>query len=237
MVRVLSLLLSPRWSTPIGAIPLEASLSGSLSDWAVALMDTLGGPGAGLAIALENLFPPLPSEVILPLAGFAAARGSLSLVEALVWTTTGSVVGALLLYLIGATLGQHRVRALAARLPLVRATDVDRTQAWFDRHGGKAVFFGRMIPIFRSFISIPAGVHRMAVPKFALLTFAGSAVWNTLFVLAGFFLGDKWHVVERYAGAFQVLVLALAATAAAIFVVRRLRQHRADRASGAPTGP
>lgn len=107
MVRVLSLLLSARWSTPIGATPMEASLSGSLSDWAVALMDTLGGPGAGLAIALENLFPPLPSEVILPLAGFAAARGSLSLVEALVWTTTGSVVGALLLYLIGATLGQH----------------------------------------------------------------------------------------------------------------------------------
>ncbi len=120
-------------------------------------MDKLGAPGAGLAIALENLFPPLPSEVILPLAGFTAAQGRMSLVAALVWTTVGSVVGALALYGIGALIGRDRIRAIVARLPLVKLADLDRTEAWFARHGTKAVFFGRMIPIFRSLISVPAG--------------------------------------------------------------------------------
>jgi membrane protein DedA with SNARE-associated domain len=128
---------------------------GGIAGWAVGLMETLGGPGAGLAIALENLFPPLPSEVILPLAGFAASRGELSLAGALFWTTVGSVVGALLLYALGGWFGRDRVRAVAARLPLVKLSDIDRTEAWFARHGAKAVFFGRMIPIFRSVIPLP----------------------------------------------------------------------------------
>ena len=123
-----------------------------IAGWAVGLMESLGGPGAGLAIALENLFPPLPSEVILPLAGFTASRGDMSLAEALFWTTLGSLVGAVALYLVGRALGRDRVRAIAARLPLVKLADVDRTEAWFHRHGRKAVFLGRMIPIFRSLI-------------------------------------------------------------------------------------
>src|SRR5687768_4822684 len=116
-------------------------------------MDTFGGVGAGLAIALENVFPPIPSELILPLAGFAASQGSIGLAEALMWTTAGSVVGALALYGLGAGLGLRRMRAVAARLPLVTVEDLDKTQAWFERHGGKAVFFGRMVPLFRSFVS------------------------------------------------------------------------------------
>jgi membrane protein DedA with SNARE-associated domain len=192
-------------------------------------METLGGFGAGVAIALENLFPPLPSEIILPLAGFAAAQGTLGLVEVLIWTTVGSVVGALALYGIGAWLGRRRMYAIAQRMPLLKVEDVERTEAWFDKHGSKAVFFGRMIPIFRSLISIPAGIERMPLLRFTLLTTAGSAIWNTIFVLAGYFLGANWHIVEDYAGIFQKIVIAVVVMAFAVWLVIRVRQLRRNR--------
>jgi membrane protein DedA with SNARE-associated domain len=196
-----------------------------ITDWAVGLMDTLGGPGAAIAVGLDNLFPPIPSELILPLAGFSASRGSLSLVEALIWTTVGSVVGALIVYWIGAALGRDRTRRLIAKIPLIKESDLDRTEDWFAKHGGKAVFFGRMVPLFRSFISLPAGVERMPLPKFLLYTTLGSAIWNTIFVLAGYFLGENWHVVERYAGVLQWVVIGAVAIAVAWFVVSRLRKR------------
>ena len=210
---------------------LDGSWLTALIDGVVGLMDLIGAPGAGLAIALENLFPPLPSEVILPMAGLAAARGSFTLFEALFWTTAGSVVGAFALYGIGAVLGLDRLRALVKRLPLLHVDDVDRTVAWFGRHGGKAVFFGRMLPIFRSLISIPAGVVRMPLWRFGLLTLAGSLIWNSVFVLSGFFLGEQWHIVEEYAGVLQYAVIAAAAGALVWFTgtrVRRLRRGAVD---------
>jgi membrane protein DedA with SNARE-associated domain len=200
-----------------------------IAGWAVDLMEKLGAPGAGLAVALENLFPPLPSEVILPLAGFTASRGDMSYVAALIWTTVGSVVGAIALYLIGAALGRDRMRWIVDKMPLVDLKDFDRAEAFFAKHGGKTVFFGRMIPIFRSLISIPAGIERMPLPKFGLLTLAGSAIWNTIFVTAGFYLGENWPIVERYADVFQKIVIALVVLAIVIFVVRRVRAVRADR--------
>jgi membrane protein DedA with SNARE-associated domain len=189
-------------------------------------METLGAPGVGLAIALENVFPPLPSEVFLPLAGFAAARGDLSLVAAIVWTTLGSVVGALALYGLGAALGRERLRAIADRMPLVDVGDVDKAEAWFARHGPKAVFFGRMVPLVRSMISVPAGVERMNLALFLALTAAGSLIWNSVFVLAGYFLGENWHIVEGYAGILSKVVLAAVAIAVIVFVVRRIRGGR-----------
>ena len=198
----------------------------ALIDGVVGLMDLIGAPGAGIAIALENLFPPLPSEVILPMAGLAAARGSFTLFEALFWTTAGSVVGAFALYGIGAVLGLDRLRALVKRLPLLHVDDVDRTVAWFGRHGGKAVFFGRMLPIFRSLISIPAGVVRMPLWRFGLLTLAGSLLWNSVFVLSGYLLGEQWHIVEEYAGVLQYAVIAAAAGALVWFTVTRVRRLR-----------
>jgi membrane protein DedA with SNARE-associated domain len=198
-----------------------------LAAWAVDLMERLGAPGAGLAVALENLFPPLPSEVILPLAGFTASRGDMSLVGAIAWTTAGSVAGALVLYLAGALLGLGRVRAIATRLPLLKGSDVDRTAAWFDRHGAKAVFLGRMVPLFRSLISIPAGVTRMSVPVFLALTAAGSLIWNTVFVMAGYLLGESWWRVEAYAGALQKAVIVAVAVALVMFVVSRRRRRGA----------
>jgi membrane protein DedA with SNARE-associated domain len=190
--------------------------------WINSLMDTLGAPGAGIAVALENLFPPIPSEVILPLAGFASATGRMDLFAALLWTTLGSVVGALALYGVGAMLGRDRTVAIAARLPLVKVTDIERTEAWFARHGTKAVFFGRMIPVFRSLISVPAGIERMPLPVFLTLTTLGSALWNTAFVLAGYALGDNWTQVTGYVDAYSKVVLVAALGAAVLFVAVRL---------------
>jgi membrane protein DedA with SNARE-associated domain len=203
--------------------------------WVVDLMEALGAPGVGLAIALENVFPPLPSEVFLPLAGFAAARGDLSLVAAIVWTTIGSVVGALALYGLGAALGRDRLRAIVDRMPLVDLKDVDKAEEWFARHGAKAVFFGRMVPLVRSMISVPAGVERMSFALFLALTAAGSLIWNSAFVLAGYVLGDNWHVVEQYAGIASKLVLVAVVLAVVVFVVRRVRARRAAPVDDAPT--
>ncbi|EXJ51926.1 DedA family protein [Microbacterium sp. MRS-1] len=216
------------------AMASDGSWLTTLVDAVVGLMNLIGAPGAGLAIALENLFPPLPSEVILPMAGLAAARGSFTLFEALAWTTAGSVVGAFALYALGAWLGIDRLRALVRRMPLLKVDDVDRTVAWFQRHGGKAVFFGRMLPIFRSLISIPAGVTRMPLWRFGLLTLAGSFIWNAVFVLSGYLLGDQWHIVEEYAGVLQYAVIGVAAAALVWFTVNRVRQVRGVAADSDP---
>ncbi|MFC6092740.1 DedA family protein [Saccharothrix lopnurensis] len=196
--------------------------------WVTDLMEKLGAPGAGLAIALENLFPPLPSEVFLPLAGFTASQGKMSLFAAILWTTAGSVIGALLLYYLGVALGRERMRRIAERMPLMKVSDVDRAEQWFHRHGKSTVFFGRMVPVFRSLISIPAGVERMPVPLFTLLTAAGSLIWNTALILAGYFLGANYHVVDQYLGIVSKVVLGLAVVGVVWFVVSRVRQRGQD---------
>jgi len=195
-----------------------------ISGWVVDVMESIGAPGAGLLVALENLFPPLPSEVILPLAGFTASRGSFTLVEAIFWTTLGSVVGATALYWIGAAVGRRRLRLVVAKMPLVDLADLDRTEEWFARHGRATVFLGRMVPIFRSLISIPAGIERMPFASFVLLSAAGSLIWNTFFVLVGYVLGENWHIAEQYAGIFSRVVLVSVVLVAVWWVVRRLRR-------------
>ncbi|QUG99770.1 DedA family protein [Saccharopolyspora erythraea] len=210
-------------------MPLPATATAEptgFTGWVIGVMEALGGPGAGLIIALENLFPPIPSELILPLAGFTASRGGMTVGGAIFWTTLGSLLGALALYALGAKLGRERTHAIAAKMPLVKLEDVDRTEAWFAKHGVKAVFFGRMIPLFRSFISLPAGVDRMPVSTFVLFTTLGSLVWNSIFVIAGFYLGENWHLVEQYAGVLSKAVLVAVAAAVVWFVVKRVRQDR-----------
>ncbi|MEV6814241.1 DedA family protein [Micromonospora sp. NPDC051296] len=217
---------SPHAPSATGVVGQSAPPEDGLVGFVTDLVERLGGPGAGLAVALENLFPPIPSEVILPLAGFVAAQGRMSVVGAIFWTTLGSVLGALALYWIGAVLGRERTRAIAAKLPLVKLSDIDRTEEWFLRHGVKAVFFGRMIPIFRSMISIPAGVERMPLLTFVAYTTLGSLIWNTTFVMAGYLLGDNWHLVEGYAGVLQNLVIVACVGGLAWFVVTRMRRSR-----------
>ncbi|WP_353945442.1 DedA family protein [Streptomyces sp. HUAS MG91] len=212
-------------ASPGSGAPSGEPASG-IAGWAARLVETAGGPGAGLAIALENLFPPLPSEIILPLTGFAAGQGVIGLASALFWTTLGSVVGAAALYGIGRAIGRDRMYALWARLPLVKVSDLERTEAWFQRHGTKAVLFGRMVPVFRSLVSVPAGVERMRLPVFLSLTAVGSLVWNTVLVLAGYWLGDQWELVERYVGVLSKVVLGAALVAVTAYVVVRVRGPR-----------
>ncbi|MFD9868597.1 DedA family protein [Streptomyces niveus] len=202
------------------ALPQEPA--GGIAGWAADLVDTMGAPGAGLAIALENLFPPLPSEIILPLTGFAAGQGVISLGAALFWTTLGSVVGAVALYWVGMLFGRERMHAIWAKLPLVKDADLVRTEQWFAKHGTKAVFLGRMVPIFRSLISVPAGVERMPLPVFISLTTLGSLLWNSVLVLAGYWLGDQWHLVETYVGVLSKVVLALVLLAVVAYALTRL---------------
>lgn len=234
---IAALTTAPRLPSVAAAdAPAGDSTDGSwltaLVDWSVSLMEIIGPVGAGIAIALENLFPPLPSEVVLPMAGLTASRGTFTLFEALLWTTLGSIVGALALYGIGAWLGLDRLCRVAVRVPLLNPEDVDRTVDWFDRHGGKAVFFGRMIPIFRSLISIPAGVTRMPLWKFGLLTASGSLIWNSVFVLAGYYLGESWHVIEQYADVLQYVVIALTVIGVTWFAIVRIREILHARAMG-----
>lgn len=198
--------------------------------WVTGAMETLGGLGVGIAIALENLFPPIPSEVILPLAGFTAGQGKMSVLAAILWATAGSTAGAVVLYYLGALLGRDRTRAIAAKIPLIKISDIDRTESWFARHGVKAVFFGRMVPVFRSFISIPAGIERMRMTTFLLFTVLGSLIWNAAFVSAGYLLGENWWVVEEYAGVFSKAVVVAAALAVIGFL-----GFRAIRAGGKRT--
>ncbi|MEW9873078.1 DedA family protein [Arthrobacter sp. HS15c] len=224
MTAALAAPLSTATAIPSAANPAAADLR--VSEWVVGVMESVGAPGAGLVVALDNLFPPIPSEVVLPLAGFTGSRGAFSLLDAILWTTAGSLLGAYVLYLLGGWLGLDRTRALIGRIPLVAVADVDRVEAWFARHGSKAVFLGRLVPLFRSLVSIPAGIDRMPLWRFLGLTLAGSLIWNSVLILAGYFLGENWQLVEEYAGALQMLVAVAVAGLVTLFVAKKLRKRR-----------
>ncbi len=198
-----------------------------LADWAVAVVDALGYAGVFLLVALENLFPPIPSEIILPLAGFTVAQGRLSFAGVIAASTMGSVVGAWLLYGVGLWFGEARLRRLIRRvnaLPfftLVDEKDLDKTLQWFARYGGTAVLIGRLIPVVRSLISIPAGFARMPLGRFTLYTALGSTAWNGLLVFAGWVLGENWEAVRGYTQYFEYLTVLLIAALILWFMWRR----------------
>lgn len=199
-------------------------------DWVVLVMRTVGSPGVGLATALETVFPPVPSELVLPLAGYTASQGYYSLGAAIAWATAGSLAGALALYGLGAAWGLERVCALADRIPLMHADDVRGAVTWFGDHGRTAVFVGRLVPGVRSLVSIPAGIDRMPLMTFCAYTTAGSLVWNAALVLAGYELGEQWHRVEGYVGGIGNILYVLLAIVLVVVVARRLRH----RISGGP---
>ena len=192
----------------------------------VSLVGALGAPGVGIAVAAENLFPPIPSEVILPSAGFAAASGSMGLVSAIVWATIGSVVGALALYALGAWFGRARFYSLASKIPFVKEADIERAEAWFVRRGPLAVLLGRVVPVVRSLISIPAGIERMKLLPFTLYTAIGSALWNSVLIGAGYALDANWAIVEEWISRYQLIVFGLAGIALVVWVVRKWTARR-----------
>jgi membrane protein DedA with SNARE-associated domain len=198
-------------------------LSGFVAD----VLAGLGEVGVGLLTLAETVFPPIPSEVVLPLAGYLAERGRLELAWTLVAATAGSVAGAWLLYLLGARLGRDRAVRVLGRVPLLSRDDVRRAEDWFDRRGEWAVLVGRLIPGVRSLISLPAGTERMPVGRFLLLTALGSAVWNGLLIGAGYALGTQWRLVERFADWLNYAVYAALAGLVVWGVVRWRRRRSA----------
>ena len=206
----------------------------NIVDWAISTMDALGPIGVFLLIFLENIFPPIPSEVILPLAGVASAGPSQSYWLMLLASIAGSVAGAWLLYGIGRLLGPERLRVIFIRLPLVHVEDYDKTVAFMDRHGYKAIFFGRFVPGIRSLISIPAGLYAMPLGMFTLLTALGSGIWNTIFMTIGYFMGSNWTVIEPYTDVFSNVVYVIILLVAAWFGIRLLLRERKRRALGLP---
>ncbi|UVI37910.1 DedA family protein [Brevibacterium spongiae] len=196
-------------------------------------METLGPLGVGFLVFLDNIFPPIPSELVLPLAGFTSSQGQLNIVAAIICATLGSLIGAIVLWALGKWIGIERIARIAVKMPLVDVDDVHKTVDWFDRHGDKAVFFGRMIPIFRSLISIPAGMRDMRLLKFTLLTTAGSAIWNTILIVAGFYLGENWAIVETYAGYFQKIVIVAVIVLVIVWILLKVRKRRRKKAAGA----
>ena len=183
----------------------------NLASWVQDVIESLGYLGVALLVIAENLFPPIPSEIVLPFAGFVARRGDGSVVFMVVASTIGSVVGALVLYAIAAAIGPERIHSFVVRFGKwfgVKESDMVRAEEWFDRRSNAAVLVGRCVPLIRSLVSIPAGFRRMKFVPFITLTAIGSAVWNIALIGAGATLGDQWDRVGDYVGIFQWLVIA-----------------------------
>jgi membrane protein DedA with SNARE-associated domain len=193
--------------------------------WVISVVDRLGAVGVGLLILLENLVPPVPSEVILPLAGFRARAGGID--PWLLWpaATAGSVLGALVLYRLGAWLGYERLHRLAGRrwFVLTGQRDLERGRRLFDAHGGKMVLLARCVPFVRSVISIPAGVAGMGLRRFVLLTTVGSGVWNALFLGLGWLLGEHWSRVQDWFGPVSAVVVTALIGGLVVSAVRKAR--------------
>lgn len=181
-------------------------------DWIVSTIDSWGYMGVFLLMLLEHVFPPIPSELIMPLAGYLSATGGMSLTLTLLAGTAGSVIGTALWYLAARAIGEPRLKHLArryGRILTLSPSDIDTAHGWFIRHGSHAVFFGRMIPAIRTLISVPAGFARMPFGKFLLLTTLGSAIWTALLTLAGYVLESQYHRVEGYIDPLSKLVLVM----------------------------
>lgn len=196
-----------------------------LSGWVADVMVALGVWGVGLLTALETLFPPIPSEVVLPLAGYLAERGRMGLLAVVVSATVGGLFGALVLYEVARRLGQERAARLVAHIPLVDREDVDRAVGWFARHGAASVFFGRLIPGVRSLISLPAGAAAMPLARFIVFTTAGTLVWNVLLVGAGYLLGSQWQQAEQYSNYLNYALYTAMVCCVGWLVVRRIRKR------------
>ncbi|MFC3570220.1 DedA family protein [Paracoccus sp. TOH] len=179
-------------------------------DWVVSTIESWGYLGVLMLMVAENVFPPIPSEVIMPLAGFLAGSGRLSLTMTILVGTLGSVLGTLMWYYIGLWFGEERLKRFAARhgrLLTLSPSDIDAAHDWFQRHGAMAVFFGRMIPAIRTLISVPAGLARMPMWKFLLYTVIGSALWTGVLTFAGLLLHENYALVADWVDPLSKLVV------------------------------
>nr|WP_321163962.1 DedA family protein [Microbacterium sp. Leaf159] len=197
-----------------------------LTGFAADVLTALGDVGVGVLVFVEVLIPPIPSEVILPFAGYLSQSGDLNLGWLIVWSTLASWIGALLLYWLGAAVGVERAVRFLAATKLVSRSDLDRGAQWFLRSGGWTVLVGRLVPGVRSLISIPAGATRMNLVRFSLYTIVGSGLWNSFLIGVGAALGTQHEQLEGVLGYVDYVVYAAIAIALGILVVRRVREAR-----------
>jgi membrane protein DedA with SNARE-associated domain len=200
-----------------------------LTGWVTDIVEALGYLGVAFLVALESIVPPIPSELVLPLAGFVAGRGDASFAGMVGAATVGSVVGALVLYWISAAIGPDRLRLIVVRHGRwlgVKEADLDRAEAWFDRRSEVAVLVCRCVPLVRSLVSIPAGFRRMPLWRFVLFTALGSAIWNLALIGAGALLGERWEQVGDVVGSLQTVVIVVIVAALAWFVWKRFVSPR-----------
>jgi membrane protein DedA with SNARE-associated domain len=206
----------------------------SIGDWVRDVVTTSGYPGLAALILIENLFPPIPSELILPLAGFYVGKGDLVFIWAVLAATAGAVAGALIIYAV-ARFGGRRMLLRFGKVLRIREKDLDRADDWFDRYGVWIVLGGRLIPGARSLVSIPAGLSEMPIWRFIALTALGSALWNSALVGAGWALGSNYDKVGGVVGPVSTVVtavLVLALIAGGVWLFRRGRRRRAEPVSG-----
>ena len=209
----------------------------NLTNWATDIVERLGYLGVAMLVALENVFPPIPSEVVLGLAGYTASRGDAWVVGMVIAATIGSVVGAWILYGFSAAVGPVRLRAIIIRYGSwigFGESDLDRAESWFDRRSRSAVLVCRCIPLIRSLISIPAGFRRMPLGAFTLFTLIGSLVWNTVLITAGYLLADQWEKVLEFTEPFQTLVVVLIGVLVVALVIRKVVLTKRARAAEEP---
>lgn len=212
------------WSRPAATTESGQELTG-LVGYAARAIESLGEWGVGLFTFIETVFPPIPSEVILPLAGFLTRQGDMNIILVFIASVLGGYLGALLLYWLGAKLGLERSIRWLAKMPLVDREDFERAAGWFERHGRSAVFFGRLIPGVRSLISLPAGAERMNLLTFSIFTLAGTALWNGLLIGLGTLLGAQYELIDQYSQYLNYALYAAIAAMVIALIIRRVKQH------------
>jgi membrane protein DedA with SNARE-associated domain len=198
-------------------------------EWITRTMESLGYLGIGLLMFLENLFPPIPSELIMPLAGFTVAKGNMQMVPAIAAGVIGTVIGAFPWYYAGMVLGEKRLMDLADKYGkwlTVSSRDIEKAIAWFNQYGGRAVFICRLVPGVRTLISLPAGISRMNLGMFLLYSTLGTIIWTSLLTYAGFLLGDNYDLVDEYLGPVSKIVLLVLVVAFGFWVWRRKQKQR-----------
>ncbi|MCB5282457.1 DedA family protein [Arthrobacter sp. AL08] len=205
---------------------------GGLAGLAARAVDALGEWGVGLFTLAETVFPPIPSEVILPLAGFLTRQGSINMALVLGTSTLGAYLGSLLLYWLGARLGLERSIRWLSRVPLMDREDCEKAADWFSRHGKSAVFFGRLLPGVRSLISLPAGAGRMHLGTFSAFTVAGSGIWNALLIGLGALLGAQYRLIDEYSRFFNVAAYAALAAVAGWLILKGIRRRNSRSGRG-----
>jgi membrane protein DedA with SNARE-associated domain len=204
-----------------------------MEEWITSFMEEFGYWGIFLMIMLENVFPPIPSEIVLAFGGFMTTQTDLTVTGVIISSTLGAVAGAIILYYLGKLLNFERLEKIVDRwgyLLRTKKEDVHKANQWFERYGVWTVFFCRMVPILRSLISIPAGMGRMNLSVFLLFTTLGSAIWNAVLVNVGAALGSQWSKVLEYMSVYQDIIIVILAVLAVIFVIWFIR-NRMSKAS------